>query len=77
MSENSVSQPTQPDKLDRALLAGYTFLIETIGNGELVNVKVFEFNKLITNIPGRWPALAVLDRAVDVALGMLDGDVGG
>lgn len=76
MSKRKIAQLREPDKLDRALLAGYRFTILLSPSRELVNVKVYEFGKLMTNIPGRWPALAVLDRAVDVALGLFDGDGG-
>jgi hypothetical protein len=70
MSKRKIAQPREPDKLDRALLAGYRFTILLSPSKELVQIILQKpngerFNDIFGPVGAG--ALAVLDKASSIA----------
>jgi hypothetical protein len=61
-------------RLDRALKAGYSFLIDAMSLADMAKVEIRLYGEYVTTVPDKMLALAVLDRAVDMALEMYQGE---
>jgi hypothetical protein len=60
--EHDKSRPEPGRRLGRALKAGYSFLIHAISLADMAKVETRLYGECATIVPGKMPALAVLNR---------------